>query len=377
MPGAITVWKDKHMATNTHATAADAFTPEDFGELVNLAVQAKSIAANSATVFSTNKVKVNFPLWVSDPAVGWYNELDTIATTDGSTGEVESTPTKTAGLFLLSNELKDDSDPAIADLAGAALGNQIARAVDAAYFAATTTKGPDGLLGAAYTTVDTGPSLTNLDPFVSARYAAEAAGSKLTSWIVRPAVAEALSKLKVETGSNQSLLQFVDDGILVAGLPVLVSDQVDANTLFWGIPSAHVMFVQRSGTAVEQFPNVQQDGTWIRAISRLGLAFLNEAGVVRGWNSVKTYTLNFNGATGGTAVVSVDGLGPSATIAFNAANSAVKTAIVGIDDGIVAADVTVTGSAGVYTVTVPGVLTANGASLTGGSPAATATVTRV
>jgi hypothetical protein len=98
---------------------------------------------------------------------------------------------------------------------------------------------------------------------------------------------------------------------------------------------------------------------------------------VRGWNSIKSYTLNFNGATGGTATVSVDGHGPSATIAFNAANSTVNTAIVGIDDGIVTADVTVTGSAGVYTVTVPGVLTADGASLTGGSPSATATVTRI
>jgi len=55
------------------------------------------------------------------------------------------------------------------------------------------------------------------DAFVSARYAAQAEGSTLTSWIVRPAVAEALSKLKVETGSNQTLLQFVEDGITVAG----------------------------------------------------------------------------------------------------------------------------------------------------------------
>jgi HK97 family phage major capsid protein len=284
-PGAFEYLKGyKHMATNTHATAADAFTPEDFGVLVNLAVQAKSIAANSATVFNTSKVKVNLPLWVSDPAVGWYNELDTIATTDGSTGEVVSTPTKTAGLFLLSNELKDDSDPAIADLAGAALSNQIARAADAAYFGNTTTKGPSGLLSIGYTPVDTGAALTNLDTFVSARYAALSAGSELTNWIVRPAIAEALSKLKVASGSNQSLLQFVADGIEVAGLPVLVSDQVDASTLFWGIPKAHVMFVQRLGTTVEQFPAVQQDGTWIRAVSRLGLAFLNEDGVVRGYD---------------------------------------------------------------------------------------------
>jgi HK97 family phage major capsid protein len=153
------------MATNTHATAADAFAPEDFGQLVNLAVQAKSIAAQSATVFPTNKVKVNFPLWVSDPAVRWYNELDTISTTDGTTGEVESIPSKTAGLYLISNELNDDSTPAIADLAGDALANQIARAADAAYFGNTTTKGPSGLLWVEYTEVDTGAGLTNLDPF--------------------------------------------------------------------------------------------------------------------------------------------------------------------------------------------------------------------
>jgi hypothetical protein len=33
-----------------------------------------------------------------------------------------------------------------------------------------------------------------------------------------PLSREALSKLKVETGSNQSLLQFVDDGIVVRWL---------------------------------------------------------------------------------------------------------------------------------------------------------------
>jgi hypothetical protein len=52
---------------------------------------------------------------------------------------------------------------------------------------------------------------------VQARYAAVAAGSELTNWIVRPAIAESLSKLKVQSGSNQSLLQFVEDGITVTG----------------------------------------------------------------------------------------------------------------------------------------------------------------
>jgi hypothetical protein len=64
----------------------------------------------------------------------------------------------------------------------------------------------------------------------------------------------------------------------VAGLPVLVSDQVDAATLFWGIPKSHVVLVMRKGTTVERFPAVHQDGTYVRAVARFGLAFLNEAG---------------------------------------------------------------------------------------------------
>lgn len=93
-----------------------------------------------------------------------------------------------------------------------------------------------------------------------------------------------MSKLKVASGSNQSLIQFVqEDGITVAGLPVIVSDQVDADTKFWGIPAAHVVLVMRSGTRVEKFPNVQKDGQWVRAVSRLGIGFLNKTGVVRGY----------------------------------------------------------------------------------------------
>jgi HK97 family phage major capsid protein len=141
---------------------------------------------------------------------------------------VEVIPTKTAGLTPISNELAEDSTPAAVDLIAAGLSNQITRAIDGAYLANTTAKGPNGLLSIGYTGVDTGASLANLDPFIAARYAAKSNGSDLTSWIMAPAQAEALSKLKVASGSNQSLIQFVEDGITVAGLPVIVSDQVDA-----------------------------------------------------------------------------------------------------------------------------------------------------
>lgn len=270
--------------TMLHTNTADAFTPEDYGKAVNLAVEAQSVAARSATVVSTDKKTINFPIWNADPAVAFYNENDLIAETDGATDEVEVTPTKTAGLTPISNELAMDSTPAAVGLISAGLSNQITRAIDGAYLGNTTAKGPNGLLSIASTGVETGAALSNLDPFIAARYAAKKKGSDLTSWIMHPDQAEAVLKLKkLTTGSNESLVTFTDGELRIAGLPVIESDQVDAATKFWGIPDAHVVLVMRLDTRVEMFPNIQRDGQWIRAVSRLGLGFLNPAGVVRGY----------------------------------------------------------------------------------------------
>lgn len=81
--------------------------------------------------------------------------------------------------------------------------------------------------------------------------------------------------------------------------------------------------------------------------------------VALGAPSAGNFTLTLNGRT-------------TANIAYNATAAAVKSAIVALDDGIEAADVTVTGSnGGPYTVTVPGSLTGSGAGLTGGTFAIT------
>lgn len=268
------------MSTTT-ANTAGAWLPEDFGAMLDLEVQAKSVAARVSTFFGTTKGKVNFPLWVADPAVGWYDELDEIAQTDGSTGEVVVVPAKTAGLHLVGNETADDSSPDIAKQIAAALANQIAKAADIAYFANTTTKANNGILSLASTTVDTGATLSNLDSFIAGRYAAETHGAKLTHWVMTPTTAETLSKLKTASGSNMPLLQFVADGIEVAGLPVITSTAVDSTSVAWGIDSTQQRYVVRKGTAVERFDSVTNDGTWIRAISRIGFGFLNPAGVIR------------------------------------------------------------------------------------------------
>jgi hypothetical protein len=84
-----------------------------------------------------------------------------------------------------------------------------------------------------------------------------------------------------------------------------------------------------------------------------------------------SYNVALGGATAGTYVLKVNGLSSSA-IAYNATAATIKAAIVAIDDGFTTSNVTVTGT-GPFTVTVPGVLTADFTGLTGAtSPAVTA-----
>src|SRR6202008_2539382 len=99
--------------------------------------------------------------------------------------------------------------------------------------------------------VDTGASLANLDFFIDGRYAAETHGSKLTHWLMKPATPQTLSKLKkLSTGSNEALIQFVEDGIAIAGVPVITSTHVDANTFAWGVDRTQLRYVLRKGTEV-------------------------------------------------------------------------------------------------------------------------------
>ncbi|SKY31273.1 phage capsid protein [Mycobacteroides abscessus subsp. bolletii] len=267
-----------------HSTASDAWTPEDYGRLLDLAIESKSVAFKAATVVGTSLVKVNFPLWVTDPAVGWYNELDPISLTDGATGEVVVTPAKVAGMSRVSSELADDSNPDIANQIGKGLANQIAESVDKAWLANTTAKANDGLLSISYSTVDTGASVTNLDPFIEARFKANSVGAELSSWVMHPTTAETLTKLKkLSSGSNEALLQFVEDGIVIAGLPVHISPNVDASTVAWGIPKERVVTVRRKGTEVVRSRDsaFANDAVDIRGIARVGFGFLHEAAVVR------------------------------------------------------------------------------------------------
>lgn len=270
------------MAT-LNSTLENAFTPEDYGKLIDTVVDETSVAFQAATVVNTTKHQVRFPVLVSDPETGWYAENTEIALVDPETNEVVVVPSKVAGLTQVSNEAVDDTDPAVAEIIGKALARDISKKVDAAFFGNTVTNGPSGLLSlAGVDVVDTGAGWTTLDYVHDAKTQAMANGADLTHIVLAPDVALALAKAKTGTGSNQSLLETVDDGTRLAGLVALVSGAVPAGNA-WALDASQVMTVRRLGTTVVQSKDAafSSDATQIRAVSRVGFGFANPAGIVR------------------------------------------------------------------------------------------------
>lgn len=84
-------------------------------------------------------------------------------------------------------------------------------------------------------------------------------------------------------------------------------------------------------------------------------------------SGAQVFTVGVGAATGGTFTLTWNGKTTSA-LAYNATAAAIKTALVALDDGYVAADFTTSGTAPTWSVTVPGgVVTGDGTALTGGA----------
>lgn len=261
-----------------------AWTPEDYGKLVDLVIAEKSIAFKAGTVISTDKETFRTPLLTADPAVGWYAENTQITLTDPDTDELVIVPKAVKGLTQISNEAAADTNPGVADQVARGLARNVAKKIDGAFFGNTVTNGPSGLLSlAGVNVVDTGTvTLTSLDPFHEAKAAAQADGAEISVFILAPDVALTLAKAKTATGSNQGLLDNVGDGIRLAGVPVLVSTDVAAGNA-WGLDSSQILVIQRTGTEIARSKDAafSYDAVQVRATARVGFGFVNPAGVVR------------------------------------------------------------------------------------------------
>lgn len=258
--------------------ADQAWTPDDIGELVVRDVRAASVAARVATVARTSATTWRAPVVAADPTAEWVAEGDEITPSDATLGEVAVTPSKVAGLSIISRELAEDSTPEAAEVIGQGLARDIARKVDAAFFGNLSAPAPAGLGSIPSPgAVDAGASWDDLDAFEQAALDAEQVGGTLTAFVANPADALTLVTLKEQTGSNRALLAAdpTQAGTrTLAGRPLYVSPDVTAGTI-WGIPQRVTFLVVRNDVRVEVSADAyfSSDRVAVKATMRVGFAF--------------------------------------------------------------------------------------------------------
>lgn len=272
-------------------TDAPGLIRSDVGPLLIDPVIAAAVATNPAvsTVVRTNAGTFRIPTVTADPSAEWLHEGAEIPVSEGSLGEVEVTPSKVAGLSIITRELADDSSPEAAAIVGAGLARDIARKVDEAFNGNLAAPAPAGLASLADVDVTlmsvVGTTWDGVAPFIGAQYAAEGVGATVTAWIAHPADALALSTLTEGDGSRRMLLQpdpTQEGRRLISGVPLLVSPYAVEGTVH-GVDASRVYTIIREDAEVETDRSVYftSDRVAVRAIARLGFGFPQPQAVVR------------------------------------------------------------------------------------------------
>jgi hypothetical protein len=215
---------------------------------------------------------------------------------------------------------------------------------------------------------------TNLDGLIDLEAAIRANLGQPALWMMAPDTWAALRKLKIGTSYNSTLLGAGTDDAqpMLLSLPVIVNAEMPSKAGVLIDPTAIVSAVSDVLVATDPSTYFTYDSMGIRATWRTGHAVVrpNRIGV---FSLATTYTVALGSPSAGNFTLTFGGH-TTANIAFGAAASAVKSALVALDDGFDASDWDVTGSnGGPFTVTTPGgLLTGSGAGLTGGTFSVTA-----
>lgn len=363
-------------------------------------VEKVSVIQQIAQKIPLGPTGVRIPHWTGNVTANWVAEGGQKPVTKGDMSKQDIVPHKIATIFAASSEVVRANPVNYLNTMRSKVAEAIAVAFDNAVIKGTST--PFG----AY--IDQTTKVVSISPNTytglnSGLSLLLNAGKKWNGTLFDN-VAEPVLNSTVDTAGRPLFLEATYQDInapfrvgRVLGRPTYLSDHVaSGNVVGYAGDFSQIVWGQIGGLSFDVSDQASldlsaaQDGSgivslWqnnlvaVRVEAEFGVLVNDPQAFVKLLKvaSPISFTLDFNGATGGTATVSLNDIGPSATIAYNASAATVKTAIVNLDDGISADDVTVTGSAGVYTVTVPGVLTADGSSLTGGDPVGEATVTLV
>ena len=262
------------------SAAAGGILPVEYSALITDPIEAEALAFNTAlaTVVRTGASSFQIPILDSDAGASWVAEGAEIAPEDPVLSEMTVTPSKVAGLTIISNELANDSSPDAQKLVGDGLARSIIGQLNAAFLGDLAAPAPKGLASLTGTATADG-ALDNLDVFADAVAAAEAEGANVTGWLLSPADALTVAKLKDSTGSNKAL---TETPRMILGRPVIVSAKATTGTI-WGLDAAQVMTVLREDVelAVSDDAYFSSDRIAIRATLRAGFGFPRPQTVVK------------------------------------------------------------------------------------------------
>ena len=306
------------MALST-TTAAPAFLPEDYGQLLVATASEISVALQTTSVVRTDSTEFRIPLVTAEAAAAWYGEGDDLDLTDATLSEEVVRPRKVAGFSKLSNELASDSSPAAAGQIGDSIARSIATRIDEALFGFNTgagdpPKGIGAIVDGSLSLVTAGAAWADIDPFIEATFTVATAGGEVTAFIANPADAQTLAKLKRATGSNEPLLAPDANSATkrsIAGVELYVSPAVPVGTVY-GIDRSRLFTVVNADVAVEMDRSVffGSDSTGVRAVARIGFGYAHPKSIARivlaapDWKTATAYQVgNRVELTGGEILV--------------------------------------------------------------------------
>lgn len=260
--------------------------PEQVDQMLVRPALAASAAAQTTRLIQSSAPTFTVPMVTADPSAAWVAEGAEITPSDATFNEVTATPSKLAGLSIITRELADDTSPAAAEAVGEGLARDIARKVDAAFYSTVAAPAPAGLTTlSGIQTVINANVFTNADAFAEAQSLIETQGGICSAFVAAPATVLTLAKVKEATGSNKALLQpdpTQPTRRMIGGVPLIACPSVAANTV-WAYDGTRIILFLRDGTRIEADRSVffTSDRVAVKATLRIGFGFAHPATVVK------------------------------------------------------------------------------------------------
>lgn len=264
---------------------------------------ASVMLASGIRQIRTSQHQLAVPVLVDDVAAGWTAEGAEITLSDPDLAVVTATPRKLGALTLMSNEIVDDSIPAILELVGDSITRSLGLKLDLGMLEGSGTapeiRGLRNQSGIQTVSMGTnGAALTNLDPFAEAIGQLDGANAgAMRAIVMSPRNWTALSKIKEATGSNKPVLTSDVDpaGAIrraIYGVPVFLTSQLSTTETQGSASTANSIYVYDTQQVVSVMRKdisivtssdwkFSADQTAVRGIVRADLVLPNPEAVVR------------------------------------------------------------------------------------------------